>query len=75
MKGISICIEDYCEGCPHFEAEQETVTAYANNEVVSFEHRIFCKSREKCAIFSEFHKRQNIIQKKEKEDGIRENQD
>lgn len=46
---ITLSIEEYCEHCPNFEAEQST--SYAKtllNEIVSIEHIITCKNNERC---------------------------
>ena len=55
---ISLRIESYCQDCPHFDAEQDTLKINADNEVVFIEHFVKCKNADLCRHLKEHLKRE-----------------
>lgn len=45
---ISLCVADYCHGCPNFGARTECFNFYAEGEGLIRNVRITCERRELC---------------------------
>lgn len=51
---ISICVEPYCDSCPHFKPETEIAVDFEGNAVYT---NIKCEEAEKCEKIYDYIKR------------------
>lgn len=56
---IRLDIEEYCEDCPYFEAECDTIDRYADQGRIATNTVVRCRNKDKCLRIEE-HIRKRI---------------